>query len=1345
MTARKTDLSEETARCVHDAAVAYVPRILLETLAAHPSRAIPWREWVEGTLVMADVSGFTAMSERLAKAGKEGAEWLTDIINWYFGRMLDIASGCGGTTLTFGGDAILLLFYGEDHERRAIAASLRMLHATEELPAYRVANHRVKLSMSMGAHAGRFLTASVGTNDHAQYLILGPETVKTAQAEGAASSGELAITAATADRVAASAVLEPLGEFFRVGRLVNTPRYAPVVQKVPGTVPPRMLAAYLPPFVSDVLRSDPEAPAPVVDHEHRNVTVAFVNVLGVDDVLADGDDALLEELQRCVEPVVRLADEHHGYVVSNDIYTNGFKLIVAFGAPAAHEHDAANALRFAVAVREQIADGDLRLTCRIGVNGGFVYAGDVGPPYRRQYTVMGDAVNLAARLMSAAEAGQVLTSTRTAEAAGSGFLLTELAPIKVKGKEHPIPISLVDGECAIVTAPASEGAAFHGRETEMAALDRVRSEVAGGAGRVVLVRGEAGMGKTRLAAELERLVAADGWVVSTGRAHEHTAGEPFAPWIPLLESLLDFGPGDDAAARTGRATEAVQRMAPAFTEWAPLLNPLLGLAIPQTDFVRSLSDTSRRERMFDLVAELLRHRATSSPLLLHLEDAHWADASSLELLQHVARGVRSHRILLFVTERFDGAPELDLPAGATTELDLVQLSGEAAHAVIRETLGRELPDPAVRVLLDKTRGNPLFLQEVARSIARSDWVACVSDERELTRRLSEMDIPDRIQGLLMSSIDSLSPPAKEILRTASVVGTTFDVATLRGSLDGPGDGSLLDERLSDLVCQTLLVRQGGSGGAKRYGFRHALIQEVAYDSLAFAKRRRLHHRVASFLEDSRRGRLEPVYEALVRHYRLSRDLPKTRVFAVRAGEKALRLLAHDEAIDYFRIGLQSVGLRTPAGAVARSYLMEQIGDCYHLTGRHQQAARAYRDALDRCRTSGPAVERSVVREAECLLELREMPSARTWQARLCHKVGVSYTRTHCDYDRSLRWLDRATCALPPQEAGLACRIDATRSVALIWTGRHEESVRVARRAARTARRLGDADLQARAVATLAAAFQELGDLKLSARHRSLALELYREAGDLPGQAEAHNNLAVCLISQGYFDPALHHLQEALKIDEGAADLTGTALTHCNLGEVRVMCGDYDEAIVHLRTVLELCERAGAGPSTPVGFALMMLSRAYACLGRHEEAVERLDESVEMLKRTGATTFLAETRVQRADFLLMAGQLDEALAQCEKGIAEARTAGMKLVEMRGLRFLGRISAARGNVDDAENSLRESEELARRASAPYERGLALLDLAEVRASAGHPYRRVLATAAALLAPTGAAPDVARARVT
>lgn len=1322
-----------------EAATAYVPRILLDSLASHPDRPLPWWERVDGTLVMADVSGFTALSERLARAGKEGAEWLTGIINRFFGRMLDIALDCGGTTITFGGDAILLLFYGDDHERRGIAAALRMLHGTQTLPAYRIGNDRVKLSMSMGAHAGRILTASAGTETHAQYLVIGPETVKTAQAEAAATAGELAITPELARRVGSHAATQPLGDFLRVERLVNTPRYGQTPDPVSHTVPADLLARYVPSFVAEAVRAEPRLPIPEPGHEHRNVTVAFVNVLGVDELLtSQGPEALVDEVQRYLEPVVRLARENEGCVVSNDIYTDGFKLIVAFGAPVAHEHDAQNALRFAASLCDAIAKLGLRLNHRIGVHGGFIFSGDVGPPYRRQYTVMGDAVNLSARLMSTALPGQIIVSAHTRDAAGACFVVRELPPVRVKGKEDLIEVGSLEGQCEPAPIVSDIEGGFFGREEERAALDRALAAVEHGRGQIVVVRGEAGMGKSRLAAEFERALPKRGWTIAVGRAYRHTSGQPFALWVPVLTALLDLEPDDDDAARSDKALRSVERADPALAEWASLLNPLLHLSLPHSALVRSLDARSRRERMFDLVVALLRRSAQDAPLEVHLEDVHWADRSSIELLERVASACASLRVLVLLTERPDGAPELSVPAGSTTFIDLCELPQEAALALMGDALRTRLPRAAAQVLLEKTRGNPLFLQEVARSIGRSGVAIEGTDERELAKRIESIDVPDRVQGLLMSQIDGLAAPSRELLRTASVVGTTFDFATLHGACEPTLSGGDIQARLADLVTQSLLVENCGATG-RTFDFRHALIQEVAYDSLPFASRRSLHHRVGEFLERSHREDLDAVYESLVHHYLLSGDRRKTRVFAVKAGEKARALLASDQAIEFFEVGLESLGARSRDAALARSYLFEQIGDCYHVTGRHHQAVEAYKQALRRCHSD----DCRVATAAAALLDASDTAAlARNRVSRLSHRIGVSYTRTHGDYGLSLRWLSAAQRSMHPRDAALAGRIDATRSVALLWTGDYEQSIRVARRAYATARRIGDPEVEGRAATTLAGAFQELGNLKLSTRYRLRALESYETAEDVPAQAEAHSNLAATFICRGELERALHHAREALKIDERTGDLTGEGITRSNLAEILVVRGDYEEAIRHLRIALGLFERAG-GATHMMGFALMLVSRALVRDGRVDEAQAALEEAEACLEKSGATTFLAEVRLQRAETLLAADRHEQALVYAERGLEEARALGMRLMEIRGLWLRGRIEGARGDLGPAELDLTQSARLAQQVAAPYEQGLAELALAEVYSVNNRPYRRPLGRALELLESTGAVPDIERAK--
>jgi class 3 adenylate cyclase/tetratricopeptide (TPR) repeat protein len=1337
-------------RTVSQAAIAYVPRILLESLAAHPSRPAPWYEWVDGTLVMADVSGFTAMSERLAQAGKEGAEWLTDVINWYFGQMLDIASGCGGTTLTFGGDAILLLFYGEDHERRGIAASLRMLNATRHLPAYRVANHRIRLSMSMGAHAGRFLTASVGTRDSAQFLVLGPETVRTAHAEAQASSGELAITPAMAERVAGSTLLEPTGDFHRVVRLVDTPRFGPEVARSPTSVPADVLAAYLPHLVSDALLRAPDAPLPEQDHEHRSVTVAFINVLGVDRILErEGPEVLLARLQEYTEPIVRLLDEHEGYMVSNDIYTDGFKLIAAFGAPVAHEHDAANALRFASALRDELEGTATGLTHRVGVNGGFVFAGDVGPLYRRQYTVMGDAVNLSARLMTAAETGSVLVSARTVERAGEGFRVRALPPIRVKGKSQPVEISLLEGVCdpsARTGSPAIEGDHFFGREAEMAVLATSLASAAGGSGRLVVVRGEAGMGKSRLTSESERLAASVGWTVLIGRAQRHTTGQPFAPWVPILEAIIGLRPDDDVASRSAKTLAAVGALGPGAADWAPLLDQLLGTAIPENGFVRSLNPGGRRERMFELVLGLLQCSSRTSPLLVHLEDLHWADDSSLELLAHVARGIRDDRVLLIATERMEGAADLDVDAGTTTTIDLIELPREAATGLLRQALGEDLPADAVDALLAKTRGNPLFLQEVARSIGRTRGSGRSRSVEDLAEAVGRLDVPDRIQGLLMSSIDSLPAPAKEILRMASVVGASFDDSVLRGVLAQRAEERSLDEMLRSLAGMSL-VEPDPTSHTRAYRFRHALIQEVAYDSLTFAKRRRLHLDIARYLENANTADLEPVYESLSHHYSAGHDDHKTLEYSLLAAAKARRLFAQREAIGFYRRAMRAVRARTPQAAVTRSLLDERIGDTLETAGRSVDAAREFRRSLERWLGAAARIQSTRAALPE-MAEAAHDLDAEAREAALCHKIGASFGRSYSHFDLALEWLDRAWARLPRGRPALRARISVALSYAWYHKGEYRLAIEWGRRGLETARRTGSRDVCAYALTILANSYCELGDLRLAIQRDSRALALYEELGDVSGMALAQLNLGSSFADLGRVDEALEHYRLAHEMYVRIGNTKQAAIVEQNIGWLHVRCGDFDLAVDRLTHVLETCARMPAALYLQGGTE-HSLACALQGLRKYDEARAALDRAERLLDKAGTPMQLVEVHLQRADLELEMGDTAEARRTCERARTSARRLGHRQFEIQADRTLGRIAHACGDTGLAETLLRSSIDHAIRIDAPYERGLGLLALARLYADPGAPKsssarsRRIAGTAARALDAVGARGHAAEAR--
>jgi class 3 adenylate cyclase/tetratricopeptide (TPR) repeat protein len=1289
------------------AVLPYLPGLLVETLRRCPHRAAPWIDPIEGTLVLADISGFTPMSERLAQAGKEGAELLTGIINQYFGRMLDIARAHGCINIRFGGDALLLAFKDDRHAVRAVAAAASMQRASLRFTTFRAGQQRFRLRMTVGVHSGTFWSAAAGLPDaRMQHLILGPETSVLAEVQGTAKAGELLITTATLDHVGDLCLIEPHGDAYRVQRLI---RRVPRAATQDNTAAPPILSgevlAYLPPPIAAALRSHGQAKP--MEAEHRKITILFINVLGINELLEEnGPAVLLDQLQKYLSSLVQLADQYGGFLVDNDVYTHGLKLILIFGAPVAHEQDSANAQRLALELGREMEQQGLALRHRIGIHSGFAFAGDVGTSYRRVYTVMGDAVNLSARLMSAGTPGQVLVSSQAIAEAGPGFAVEELAPIRVKGKKDPIPICLLEGEESTRRPSLAEpSGSFVGREAELERFRHVCHEVQQGKCRSIVLSGETGIGKSRLVMEFRRLMSGH-WSIHQGICHSHRIGKPFDVWIQVLDSLFDVSASDDSRARSEKAMSALEALDPKLLPMASLLNPLLGLTIPESDVVLSLEEESRRHRLFELITGLLQGKAATSPLALVFEDLHDADGSSIQLINHVSAAARSSRLLFCLSLDPRKATLLNPPPPSTVAMPLGELPPSAALRLVREMLDcRDIPREIEDAVLSKARGNPLFLQEVSASIRQSGALdrICGASSFKMSREMASLNIPDRIHTLVMSRIDNLDQTAREVLRTASVVGTTFDCAVLERLL-GQESGQYVRGKLAYLAELDLTIPEGDAQ-QDTYRFRHDLIQEVAYDSLTFARRREMHHRVGSYLEETEADHLESQYEILVHHYGRSGDRHKTRLYATKAAEKARKVFAHEEAIAHYRRGLECTEEKDLVGECLQSYFVECIGDCHELAGQHEEATRALRQSLRQWR--------SVIRHSPTVPSLPpELGASLRPEIResvLCHKLSVSYER-NSDYDSSLKWLEPAEAALPPGQLLQEARINITRSVALYRKGLYEEAIRCGLDGLDLSKRSNDPGQLAYAHNMLANCYLESGSLSQAIGHYRQAVRLFDRLDDLARQAAAHNNLGACYHLLGDLEKALHHYQIAIKADERMGNLTAVAIAHNNIGEVLLAQGLTEDSIGHLQTVVETYEERG-DPLAAAGLALVNLCRAYQGLGQYDQARTHLKRGRALLRKANAGGLLMEAQIQQAELELEQGQIDRAIRTCSQVLHQTRQTGARLLEARALRVMGRVNLARGQSSEAETQLLESAILAEGLKADHERALSLLCLAEL----------------------------------
>jgi class 3 adenylate cyclase len=578
----------------------------------------PGQRWqsLDASLCFVDISGFTNLAERLARRGRIGAEELTEVLNRVFGTMLALAYERAGSLLKFGGDALLMLFRGEDHATQAASAAVEMRAALREAAAIPTSVGTVPLRMSVGIHSGRVDLFHVGRS-HRELVIAGPAATMTTLMEHAAGPGEIVVSEATRARLEPGAADRQAGPGWRLGwRRPRTSAPGPVTAR---SVPAQAVAECIPVGLRGYLGEG------AIEPEHRAATVGFVRFSGIDGILdREGPEAAAAALDRLVTVVQSAVDEELVTFLATDIDENGGKVILASGVPATREDDDGRMLR---TVR-RIADASHVLPVRIGVNRGHVFSGEVGMRFRSTFTVMGDTVNLAARLMAAAPEGGIYVTPAVVERSRTTFATTALPPFQVKGKAAPVAALALGAETGTRTAAGGDLLPFVGRDEEHAALTERLGALARGEGGSLLIEGAAGVGKTRLVDEALSSSPPVSTIVVRGEPY----GTAF-PYRALRDAVRDLL-GVQRADPVLMARALLRRLGLIDADLLPLA-PLVGevahIHVPSTVEVDEIVPRFRRDRTADVIIRLLAAR-TDGPLAVVVDDAHWVDEASAHLL-----------------------------------------------------------------------------------------------------------------------------------------------------------------------------------------------------------------------------------------------------------------------------------------------------------------------------------------------------------------------------------------------------------------------------------------------------------------------------------------------------------------------------------------------------------------------------------------------------------------------------------------------------------------------------------------------------------------------------------------
>ncbi|HET9475918.1 MAG TPA: adenylate/guanylate cyclase domain-containing protein [Dehalococcoidia bacterium] len=1312
-------------------ASAYLAPPLIDGLTRRKADEPTWIEPIDGTLLMADISGFTKMSERLAELGKEGAEWLTNTINIYFQSMLDTASRQGGANLKFGGDALLLLFTGEGHAERAVRAALGMQSANRRQPAVRLERERIRLKMSIGVHSGRFWSCVAGLPERRmQHFVLGRDASYVARAEAVAATGEVVVTESTRDMLPACHLQEvPENEgLFRVLSLRRDTKAPCDYTRPMLNAEFANITSYLPPPIAWAMET-PEQAA-LITGEHRKTTIIFIHMMGIDEMIAqEGALVALAELDKYASAVVRLTQKYGGFLAGSDIYTEGAKLILAFGTPVAREDDAANALRLALELHSLLPEMGLRIQHRIGVNTGFVYAGDVGSEYRREYTVIGDAVNLAARLMSAAESGQIMASARVIEDAGLSFVTRELEPISVKGKRNPIRVHIVEGETEIApVTPMERATTLIGREEELELLRGICMEVEQGSPRAVVLRGAPGIGKSRLTADFQDYLRARGWSVHGSRCQAHLQSTPFSAWAGILYSLLDVDLEETVGHRASRVEERVRQLAPELASMTPLLGAIIQLDIPHNEATRPLDEEAKRRRLFELVTAITAASAEARTTALVLEDFHWADTSTAQLAAHVAESVGDDRLLIYLTSRPTDAVTLEVSDERYRDIALSELGGDAAVQLAAAVLGvTSIPAEIAEAILARAQGNPLFLEEIARELRKSGELQrlLAIPAYRLKEAVSELVLPDRVQTLIMSRLDSLPTGTREVLRAAAVLGEQFDIDALKGILEAEWAADL-SKRVRDLADGALLE---SSEDSSVYRFHHGLIRDVAYDSLAFSRRRRLHQRAGSYFEISQFDHLAAVYETLVFHYLRGGNKPRALLYSIQSGDKARAAFANEEAIDHYKRAVtlaDDVRVKHVDGVesvdVSASTTHVKLADVLGLTGAEADAVRHYGAALNDL--SGARLRAAVTIKSAVpdpfLAPGKKRPRAnRRSIGQICRQVGLVYERMS-DYERAKQWFAGALTILPPGS-------DVERARAYIGIagteqrrGRYPEARKWCLRGIRKARTGHDDAALAHGYNVLGVIYLESGSRRRGLTQRRRALEIYRKIDEMAGQSHTLNNLGLDHQELGEWPEAIAAFQECLSLAEKTGDVDTQAMAHNNMGEILLAQGDLGRAKSEFRWTVDARHRLGY-----IGLGALAeanLGTAFMLEGRSGEAEQALLSSLRTFRRTGVRPFEVDVNLRLAELFYASGRQERARRVANKVLRSAVRFGLPSVEESAHRLLAKLAIENRRWAVTERHATAALALSRRAAGPYgeARSLAILGslcAARARATGGN----------------------------
>ncbi len=1283
--------------------LAYLPQDRRQAIAA--GRELPRQ--TTGAALCADLSGFTLLTESLArKLGKRrGAEQLAFQLNRFYDALIAPVEVCGGSVIDFSGDAINCWFDADDGQRALAAAQAMQIamqpFASLQLPSGDVVSVGVKIAIASGP-ARRFLVGDPAVQ--AWDTLAGAIMDRLAALGHVARAGEVLLDEPTETHLRAIAQIGEWRTDPETGqRAAVVSGTAISVEPSPQALLPDLSQEQVRPWLLPAVFARLQGGQGEFLTELRPAAALFMRFDGLD---YDGNEQAGDKLDAFIRRVQGILTEYEGALLQLTLGDKGSYLYAAFGAPVAHENDIARAVSTALELLELPNELDGIRSVSIGLSRGTMRTGAYGSSTRRTYGVLGDEVNLAVRLMQRAAPGQALASESVWQAA-PGFSWQAQPAFQAKGKDIPVTPAILTGRREQESLRLPQATTMIGRQAELAMVEEKLALARQGMGQVVSITGEAGMGKSRLLAEA--LQRTGNLTRYGGECQSYGTQSAYLVWHSIWRAFFGIRPTSPAAEQIETLEKALADIDPDFPLRLPLLGVALNLSIPDNGLTSNMDAKARKTSRESLLIDCIRARAGEQPIIIILEDLHWIDPLSRDLLEGIGRAIEELPVLLLLAYRPPVEAEIVLLPGLAnleyvTEIPLIELTQEETAQLIATRLthvGIEgaVPTALAERLFARAQGNPFYVEELLNYLLDSGI-----DPREETA-WEQADLPDSLHRLILSRIDRLAERQQITIKAASIIGRLFRAAWLYEyypPLGGPADVAADLETLNRLDFTLLETPEPNLA----YLFKHVVTQEVAYESLAYATRSSLHEQFARYLELVAGEDVGPYLDLLAYHYERSENLPKKREYLRRAGEAAQKAFANETALSYLGRALALAPEEDYAGRFELLTAREKVLDVLGKRGAQGHDLTVLSDLAERLDDNKGRAQIALARSYYALANsdhtsaIADLQQAVVW----AHLAGAQEDEAHAYqlWGHTLILVGNYSDAHEryKQALALAHAADLPRLIAhiLFELGRFDlhianyESAQAHLEAAlQFWRQAGNRMGETFALALLGDLAFHNGDFSQACAYYEQVLRTFRLVGHRRSEGVALNHLCQVMIEQRRdHAQAKRYNEQALHIAQETGDRLGqvTALNQFSL--IDLAQNNYWTAQVKAEQALRI--GLDIGKKDFQALCLMQIGRITDELGEYASAVAYHEQGMSILREINERNLMCQALTALGMTFYHLGQHLTALENSREALAIAQETKNKLAQNRSLTLQGHTLRELGDLGGAADSYQQALNLA-----------------------------------------------------